>query len=156
MIFECHECKASFTTTRKVRKYCSVKCFYTHQSKKRCSKCYLKKYRDSPVYKYKQRADYLPKARTSRLRQEYGLTPEQWDQIFFLQKGLCPICEKPLNKYGNSEGKRAAAVDHDHKTKRVRGLVCHVCNRSRIGTNTAETAQRLLQYLSSSFDGRII
>jgi len=38
------------------------------------------------------------------------------------QKGLCKICDHPLmiNKW--------AATDHNHKTGRVRGLLCSVCN----------------------------
>lgn len=156
MIHECHECNTVFRTTRKNSRYCTTTCFYTHQNKKRCNKCYSKDYRKGPVFKYKQQADYLPKARANRLRNEYGITTNQWQTMFERQEGLCPLCQCKLHDYGNAEGKRAAAVDHDHKTKRVRGLVCHVCNRSRIGKNTTETARRLLIYLESSFDGREI
>lgn len=84
----------------------------------------------------------------------YGLTSKQWDAMFDRQGGKCPICDIDLPKYGDSKGRRAAAIDHDHKTKRVRGLVCHVCNRSKIGKNTVESTKRLLAYLKSDFDGR--
>ena len=43
------------------------------------------------------------------------------------QGGVCDICK-------NSDPKAAArancfVVDHDHETSRVRGLLCHACNR---------------------------
>ena len=93
--------------------------------------------------------------RDKLLMKKYGLTEAQWLKMFKLQKGLCPICLKPIRKPGNPEGKIAAAVDHDHgPSKRVRGLACYVCNRWRIGRNTLETTRRLLTYMESTFDGR--
>ncbi|MGD9724853.1 MAG: endonuclease domain-containing protein [Nitrospiraceae bacterium] len=52
------------------------------------------------------------------LKRRYGLTVEELEQIRTQQQNKCAICkaEKPL------------AVEHDHKTKRVRGLVCTGCN----------------------------
>ena len=93
--------------------------------------------------------------RKRMLWQQYQMTPEQWETLYNQQNGQCPICLGTLHKPHNEQGHRAAAVDHDHgKSKRVRGLVCHVCNRSRIGKNTPETAKRLIDYLESDFDGR--
>jgi hypothetical protein len=93
-------------------------------------------------------------SREYHLQKKYGITTAQWDKLYDLQKGLCPICLKPVYKPGNKHGKRAAAVDHDHKTKRVRGLTCYRCNRFKIGRNTAESVRRLLDYLESELDGR--
>lgn len=52
------------------------------------------------------------------LKKLYGLTVEQFDQMFAEQDGLCKICEKS----------KATHVDHNHETKEVRGLLCHKCN----------------------------
>ena len=94
-------------------------------------------------------------ARNKRLMDKYGITSEQWDKMFLLQNGRCPICNKPLRRPGNKEGKPASAVDHDHKSGRVRGLVDYYCNRRVIGRHR-ETARlkRLIAYLDSEFDGR--
>jgi hypothetical protein len=87
---------------------------------------------------------------------KYSLTPAQWDAIYDLQKGLCPICLRPLHRPGNKQGKRAASVDHDHRTGRVRGLLDYRCNRFIIGRNTSERAERVYRYLVSEFDGRTL
>lgn len=56
--------------------------------------------------------------RRRNLRNKYGLTVEQWDEMYERQGGKCFICE-------NEE---ATHVDHDHSTGDVRALLCHGCN----------------------------
>lgn len=91
--------------------------------------------------------------RSKRLQKSYGITETQWNKMFKLQNGLCPICLKEIHKPGHD--KRAAAVDHDHVTGRVRGLTCYRCNRFIIGRNRDTTRlHRLIDYLESTFDGR--
>ena len=96
----------------------------------------------------------MTKARNTRLLNEFGITERQWNRMYKLQKGLCPICLKQLPGLNDKYNRRAAPVDHDHKSKRVRGLVCLPCNRWRVGINTTETAKRLVRYLESECDGR--
>lgn len=96
------------------------------------------------------------KDRVFYLKKNYGLTPAQWNKMFKLQGGVCPICLKPIYKPHNKEGKATAHVDHDHRTKRVRGLLCWGCNRRRVGNNTLDHARRMVLYLESDFDGRNI
>ena len=60
--------------------------------------------------------------RRSVLRSKYGLTPETYDALLETQAGACAIC-------GCKAGKRALHVDHDHRTGKVRGLLCNNCNR---------------------------
>lgn len=40
------------------------------------------------------------------------------------QRGLCAVCQRP------SRDGRSLCVDHDHKTGRVRGLLCSSCNKA--------------------------
>jgi hypothetical protein len=55
-------------------------------------------------------------------KHRYGLTPTLFEEMMTAQKGLCPICGRPL------KDDRRTHVDHDHKTKQVRGLLCAGCN----------------------------
>jgi hypothetical protein len=52
----------------------------------------------------------------------YGLTPEDYQRAKEQQGGLCAVCRGP-----QTPG-RDLAVDHDHATNDVRGLLCHHCN----------------------------
>lgn len=55
------------------------------------------------------------------LRRLYDLSPEDYAQLFERQSGACAVCrEKP--------SAQRLAVDHDHNSGRVRGLLCRVCN----------------------------
>ena len=57
------------------------------------------------------------------LVRNFGLKVEQYEKMFKDQNGACAICEKQ-----DTNGKRLA-VDHDHKTGKIRGLLCDRCNR---------------------------
>jgi hypothetical protein len=52
---------------------------------------------------------------------KYGLTREQYDKMVQECDSTCAICNKKVEKI---------CVDHDHKTGKIRGLLCHNCNTS--------------------------
>lgn len=58
------------------------------------------------------------------------------------QNGCCAICKKP-ESYFNTR----LAVDHDHKSLKVRGLLCYRCNRFLVGRFTKETIVPVFEYL---------
>jgi len=58
------------------------------------------------------------------IRRTYGITLEQYNQMLKDQDGVCAICGKP----DEVEGRRMA-IDHNHDTGEVRGLLCGTCNR---------------------------
>lgn len=55
----------------------------------------------------------------------------------------CAICKKPRSAF-----KKSLSVDHNHKTSKVRGLLCYRCNKFLVGRQTLETANKLLEYLT--------
>lgn len=63
-------------------------------------------------------------AKKRMLKHRYELSYEVYLQMYEDQNKLCPICEKEF-KLG---GKKGLYVDHCHKTKLVRGLLCSGCN----------------------------
>ena len=64
----------------------------------------------------------MPTKRKPRAAQ-LGVTDAEYDRLLAAQGGGCAIC-------GNPPKTRRLHVDHDHKTGRVRGLLCHRCNRA--------------------------
>jgi hypothetical protein len=63
----------------------------------------------------------LYKQKIRKLLVKYGLDAEAYEKLFEKQKGLCALCE-------SNPGPGKLVVDHDHKTGRVRGLLCRPCN----------------------------
>jgi hypothetical protein len=61
----------------------------------------------------------------------FNITPEEYDTILAAQYGVCGICRKPPKP-----GKRLA-VDHDHQTSIIRGLLCFYCNKRVLGARSA-------------------
>lgn len=67
--------------------------------------------------------------RRSELVRKFGITQADWDELYELQGGVCAICGMPeLAKGFRGKKAKVLAVDHDHKTGRVRGLLCQNCN----------------------------
>jgi hypothetical protein len=66
--------------------------------------------------------------RRDLLRRNYGITPEQYDEMFASQNGVCALCAQPADPNGVRAASRLH-VDHDHETGRVRSLLCNHCNR---------------------------
>lgn len=87
------------------------------------------------------------------LKTKYGITPEQYNEMFRKQKGVCAICLRPSRK-------KRLAVDHVHlpdkKIGRIRGLLCVFCNHRFLGRGreNADWHERAAIYLRSDFDGR--
>ena len=107
-----------------------VACFRAEQSLRHHSS------KNDPAY----RALLTRNRRKHDLKRKYGLTPEQADKM--IADG-CAIC-------GRQQGRRLA-IDHCHKTGRVRGALCTSCNNG-IGLfrDSQELLKRAADYLLSS------
>lgn len=68
------------------------------------------------------------KKRDAYLKRTYGLGLIEYNQLLAFQGGGCAICGKTREQEG-----RHLAVDHDHITGAVRGLLCCKCNHRLIG-----------------------
>lgn len=77
----------------------------------------------------------------------YGITSEQYRALFKAQGGRCYICRRKVHS-------KRLAVDHDHQTGEVRGLLCadseRGCNHAILG-NIADLAmaRRIVEYLEN-------
>ncbi len=71
----------------------------------------------------KRVVEHRDSVRKSSLK-KYGLTLVGYDRLYNRQKGCCAICGRH-----QWELNRALDVDHNHKTDKVRGLLCGDCNR---------------------------
>jgi hypothetical protein len=80
--------------------------------------------------------------RSSELRfKRYGITKENYQKMVIEQKNKCLICEeeKPL------------VIDHCHNSNKVRGLLCHSCNKG-LGCfyDNIKSLKKAIQYVSTT------
>lgn len=59
------------------------------------------------------------RARASERDSRYGLDKGEYQGILAKQNGCCAICRQSM---------KPANIDHDHDTKKIRGLLCRRCN----------------------------
>ncbi len=79
--------------------------------RKQKSKEYWQKYTSRPAHKVRKRWEWL--------KSNYGISKEEYERMVIQQGGACKVCltvTTPL------------CVDHDHRTKKVRDLLCRRCN----------------------------
>lgn len=107
----------------------------------RCTQCrtaYNRKRREAnpaKVYEIERR---------SKLKKQYGITPEEYDTMLTAQGGGCAICgaKEPGGRT------RYFPVDHCHATGVIRGLLCTKCNRGLgLFNDNADRMKRAVKYL---------
>lgn len=129
-----------------------VSSIYDEQGRKRCPHC--KEYKELDKFApRKQRPDkYLSWCKTCTVKnasetysyeryrdmhlfREYGIRLKDYEKIFQEQSGVCAVCGQ-IETVRTGRTKRSMEnapslhVDHDHKTGRVRGLLCSNCNQA--------------------------
>lgn len=95
-----------------------------------------------------RRAQVKAQAHETRVTRTYGLRPGDYAKLLAAQGGVCAGCGPRTGR--NGTGGRRLAVDHNHATGEVRGLLCRTCNQ-QIGEqrDDPETFLRLAHYLLS-------
>ncbi len=63
------------------------------------------------------------KVRKWKLKHEYALSPEDYEQILSAQGYCCAICSRSF-----LDEKNKPVIDHDHQSEEVRGILCSSCN----------------------------
>ena len=82
--------------------------------------------------------------RRRTLKRRYGISLEQYDEMLAAQGGTC-VCGRTPESCPHG----VLHVDHDHKTNRVRGLLCPSCNRVLgLVQDRPDLLRALAEYLS--------
>ena len=124
--------------------------------KKICTKCGKEKWEDQFRY-YENRSEHAKLDRICKkcrneyvmrnrrkyvLPKLYGITLKDFDDMLERQDGRCAICGKKGNDNKN------LCVDHNHKTGRVRGLLCSRCNIKLGLVEYIAYAEKMIAYLN--------
>ena len=83
-------------------------------------------------------------------RGQFKLSKDEFTKLLDKQNNVCAICTKPeqiISGRINRVPKRLA-IDHNHNTGKIRGLLCHHCNVA-LGSfkDSIETLQAAIDYL---------
>jgi hypothetical protein len=87
---------------------------------------------------------YKTYAHENRLKRIFDVSPEDYNRLLDIQEGRCAICrDRPVRRF--------LAVDHDHHTGKIRGLLCKRCNKDLLGSarDSTEILERAICYLES-------
>lgn len=112
--------------------------------KSQCKKCVNTKIRE---YYAKSGRRSTPKAKARQreliIKRVYGITTEDYNNLFIEQGGRCAICGKHQEEF-----KLRLSIDHCHKTGKIRGLLCHRCNGG-LGhfDDNVEILENVIKYL---------
>ena len=82
--------------------------------------------------------------RRRQLRSKYGLMLADYERLYLRQGGRCAICGS-RESHGKTE---QFTVDHDHKTGKVRALLCNKCNPALgLMDDDPERLEKAAQYI---------
>jgi hypothetical protein len=87
-----------------------------------CKVCESEKARERYLGKRKER---IKKQRIVNISNKYGVTIQDYNEMFESQNGCCAICDS--HEIGR-KGAKYFNIDHCHNSGKVRGLLCHNCN----------------------------
>lgn len=110
---------------------------------KLCAIDYQKMYRNGnyvPTVKEKRATSSLER----RLKKSYGITLVEYNELIARCGNKCEICKEPIE---------IPYIDHDHKTGKVRGILCPQCNFG-LGNfvDSIELLKAATEYLESRKD----
>lgn len=142
----CRICNAeSRRIPEKIKKE-NQKKYKSEYFQKNKEKIYQKRKEREFNYTEEERKERKRKKDNSIFKSRYGISVEEIDAIYIIQKGRCYLCNSPF--YGD-DGLRMT-VDHHHDSGKFRSLLCHKCN-SALGLfkENIETLKNAIKYLEN-------
>lgn len=82
--------------------------------------------------------------RERRLLKVYGISLAQYNSLLEKQDNRCAVCLREASSFPKN-----LAVDHNHITGEIRGLLCAYCNHRIVGRHrNPDLLQRVVNYIS--------
>lgn len=125
--------------------------FYSSK-KSFCKKCrieqqakYASEHREErKLYERQRRINKKDYITSQAMFRQYGITLSEYNNILVKQNGVCAICKN------HELAGRRLAVDHDHRTGKVRSLLCTKCNTALGAVNdNPELLYLMIEYLAN-------
>ena len=104
---------------------------------------------DPAKYQRVWRENNPERDKNHNLKKQYGIDLKEYQRMLEVQNGVCAICHSPESTKDKDGGPRSMPVDHDHKTGKVRALLCTQCNRGLgMFTDNIEKLKAAVEYLA--------
>ena len=85
-------------------------------------------------------------------RQRFNITLTDYENLLSRQAEKCAVCNSHVSSF-----KKRLAVDHNHKTGEIRGLLCFKCNHFVIGRYTdPDLLLAAARYLTGPHTGKFV
>jgi len=98
--------------------------------------------------KSKARREYTKDKNFNNKANRHHIDKDELYGLMCTQGNKCAICNRP-ERFNNQFGVKSLAIDHDHKTGKIRGLLCSNCNRTlglfEDNISLLESAKRYLE-----------
>ncbi|EAK2897013.1 hypothetical protein C0959_00155 [Campylobacter coli] len=83
----------------------------------------------------------------------YKISIFQYYDIYMKNNGKCYICNSEGFTLSWNNPTTSLALDHDHKTGKARGMLCHNCNRALgLFNDSLDTLKKAIDYLNTDLD----
>lgn len=140
----CNKC----LTSKQITEFFKDKSNKTDGHHSQCKSCKTEKHNE---WRNKSRDKYNASMREWRknnrlavkdldLRRTYGIGLSEFNAMLEKQNNICAICPKP------AQGKRPLVVDHHHRDRYIRELLCYGCNRDMSVVDNEVKLVKLLEY----------
>ena len=130
---ECKKCKVSKSTDNFFKRKNYKDGFDT--SCKSCRREIYKKWYNSEKgqektkkysKEYYSREDVRERQRRNRIEKTFNISYNDYEKMVIFQDNKCEICGNPETDSRH----KFLSIDHNHRTKEVRGLLCNLCNKA--------------------------
>jgi len=122
----CLKCKNKFNSNNVRKVYCSDLCATNGWRGKLSAE---------------KKTQVLLRKRELRFKRDYGISLNELEIMKVAQDRRCAICKKA----------KQLVVDHNHDTGKIRGLLCHTCNRGLgLFSDSAEVLLKAAYYLEEN------
>lgn len=122
-----------------------LECYPEYRRQK--AQAFVEKNPDYFKDRYANNEEYRDNRKNSQYLNRYGITLEEYNQLLENQNGGCAIC----GTANAGKDRKYFCIDHNHKTGKVRGLLCPKCNQ---GIGLLQDSPRILiaaaEYLKKS------
>lgn len=146
---QCDLCKECRRTRKKIqRSEGSTQehgTYHKYESGCRCEACRGANADHHRNYRARKGTEWV---KNVNLKSVFGITLSEYNEMRLRQNSCCAICGESENLKTHKGLHYQLVVDHNHKTRKIRGLLCSACNRALgLLKDNVEVLQNACEYL---------